>query len=474
DESSLTLPPRNVTTIRLRTPGAALASVTLSSVHLAARTGTNSVRIAAFRSTGPAAVGCGAWRGPSGEDLADLDYRLCAPPSDTLGYEWREAGPVLDQPFVIRTSVVRDGRTFSKSTVLSGSKAARCALRGCPTPSPSTYEVPLPTAPVPSGLCGSSFGPCDPPTSERSLGVARVRVDWTTPAPGSADRWEVSPPTSGRPDPTPEPLLDWMVTPTVERAGTSNPGLRANLLADRPVTWAVTLSGCDRPGATRSLTGPASPSFRVAFDNLCPGTDHFLRATITDPRTGASSVWDATSAALFTTGWWPGANVRIPPERIPVGVFLVAERPPGAARIPLLAADQGEVELGEVFDPERSGIITGEEWAEHPERRSYESTQSCNMVGYDPRDGLRGHHWNKFMTLSLGVAPISVSASAQLFGSNGTYDRCTVNYSVFNMFESSVSGTVSIDQLRSPGDEVRLTSPPDAEFPLTLIIRRTR
>lgn len=110
-----------------------------------------------------------------------------------------------------------------------------------------------------------------------------------------------------------------------------------------------------------------------------------------------------------------------------------------SATTPLLAADQGEVELGEVFDPERSGIITGEEWAEHPERRSYESTQSCNMVGYDPRDGLRGHHWNKFMTLSLGVAPISVSASAQLFGSNGTYDRCTVNYSVFNMFESSIS-----------------------------------
>ncbi len=474
DGSTQTLAPSSVTTIRLRTPGAALASATLDSVHLAARTGSNSLKIVAFRSTGPTSARCGGWTGPRDEDLTNLDYRLCSAPSDREVDEWRVIGPLLDQPFVIRTTVTRDGRTFSKSTVLANSKAARCRSLGCPTPPPAVFEVPLPTAPVPSGLCGSSFGPCDPPTSERSLGVARVRVDWTAPAPGSASRWEVGAPSSARPAPSPAPMFDWMVTPTIERAGTANPGLRASLKADRLVTWSVTLSGCDRPGATRTLTGPASPTFRIAFDDLCPGADHFLDATITDPRTGASSTWNATSVAAFTPGWWPGANIRIPGERVPVAVYLVAERPPAARPISLLAADQGEVRLGNLFDPARPDVITGEEWAQHPERRAYEPTQTCNMQGLDPRNGLRGHQWNLFRTLDLGTGPLPVSASAQLFGANGTSARCTVNYSVFNMFESSVSGTVSSAQLRNVGDEVRITSAADAEFPLTLIIKRTR
>ncbi len=474
DARSAATGPRSVTSLRVRAPGAAIPSVTLESVHLAGRVEEGSLAIKAYRGTGPVAVACRGWDGPRpGVDARELGRVLCDSPDLDDGGPWPTVGPVIDQPFVIRTAVTRDGRTFRKSTVLSGTGARRCTTRGCPSPASATYEVPLPTGPVPSGLCGSSFGPCDPPTTERSLGVARVKVDWTTPAAGSPGRWEISAPVTGRPERSATPVLDWLVEPTVERAGSANPRLRANLTADRPVDWSVTLRGCDRPGAVRTLTTTSSPEFRIAFDDLCPGTDHFLEATLTDPATGASSTWNSTTAAPYTPGWWPGASVRVPADRIPVAVFLVAGAPTGEVTgvigRGLWAADAGEVLVDDPWGG-RPGTVS---WAESPERLSYERTQSCDTLALDSRNGLRGHHWNSFTSLEVGAVPLPVTASAQLFLSNGSIRSCTVNYDVYRMLESRLSGTVSSEQLRSPGDEVRISSAPEAEFPLTLVIRRT-
>ena len=473
DERSAAVGPRSVTSLRLRAPGAALPSATLESVHLAGRVAEGSLVVRSYRGTGPVAVRCGGWSGPNpGVDVRALDWTLCGPPDDRYGSSWSVAGPVIDQPLVVRTAVTRDGRTFTKSTVLSGAKARRCTERGCVVPASATYEVPLPTGPVPSGLCGSSFGPCDPPTTERSLGVARIRVDWSTPAAGSPGRWEVSAPVTGRPERSATPVLDWLVEPTIERGGTAGPRLRADLEADRPVNWSVTLTGCDRPGTNRTLTATSRPSFRIAFDDLCPATDHLLEATLTDPTTGASSTWNSTTAP-YTSGWWPGASVRVPADRIPVAVYLVAGAPTGEVAgvigRGLWATDAGEV----LVDGPWAGRPREVNWADSPERVSYERTQSCDTLALDPRTGLRGHRWESFTSLEVGAAPLPVSGSAQLFLANGTTRACTVNYDVFRMLESEVSGTVSGEQLRSPGDEVRISSGPEAEFPLTLIIRRT-
>jgi hypothetical protein len=184
---------------------------------------------------------------------------------------------------------------------LSVPTPTHCAIGifGCVREGYSHYDIPIPGGRVGTGLCGSSFGECEPPSREVFLGNVRVLVETYSgpggpPDPGLlGDQWDVDPQTTF----TPSGAFEVPLTPQIDQNQTrltaitpreagGRPGLHAVLHFDRPVqVTAVPRVAigytCPIEAVPQSTT---EPQIVVAFEfpDMCWGSTYWLDVLATD------------------------------------------------------------------------------------------------------------------------------------------------------------------------------------------------
>lgn len=177
-----------------------------------------------------------------------------------------------------------------------------------------------------SGLCGSSFGPCDPPTTVYPGPVIAIEVSLTEGATNGRDDWVVSSPLAFEaPERGPMALpseiqIDWYSSGVVADGRTA---VRVTTTFDRPVTLHAVLDG---DPAFRCLTGeePAydsttmSATHTFSLGGLCTLSPYSVRLEATDAA-GTTTVftsavepgtwiWDGFA---YTDGWQVDYNVAV-------------------------------------------------------------------------------------------------------------------------------------------------------------------
>lgn len=281
----------------LQTPDRTVARVSVEAVNLTRTMAAGSVELRARTREGE---GCGIWSGPSVEGAvvpsADLvDATLCRP--NLFGSFTR--GTRGD---IVVTSAVTQGETETFTSSMLRLNREVC-YGSCVLPEPSYYDVSLATIRVGAGLCGSSFGSCDPPTRETSAGSARLRVDWEQGNLNGRSEWFISSSSEGRPDRV-VPDLPQMDT-FQEITATRTPGffgydLGFSLNTDRPVTYTATLEGdCFLPSTETEKTGSSAGAARITFARTCAGGSYWIDVELVD-EAGTRAVWNVN---LYPTRW---------------------------------------------------------------------------------------------------------------------------------------------------------------------------
>lgn len=177
-----------------------------------------------------------------------------------------------------------------------------------------------------AGLCGSSFGPCDPPTTvypgpkltlvvENTAGGTTGRDDWQIRAPYGFDAPETAP----RELPA-VPQLDHFGSAAV---GETRDRIRLTAGFDRPVRLVATLQGapedpCVGGGVLTMAAEDLAPVHTLVFTGLCTLSEYVVDLEATD-ESGATVRYVASSAAdgIPWRGW---TNTRGWPVRYFVGV----------------------------------------------------------------------------------------------------------------------------------------------------------
>jgi hypothetical protein len=166
----------------------------------------------------------------------------------------------------------------------------------CPQRAVAQYDVPIPGPTVGRGLCGSSFGTCDPPREDTFVGNLRLIVERYAgpggpPTGGPEDGWQIFPhgPFASA-DPAERPATPRIDTNgsylrAVEGSDGGRPGLLANVQFDRPVRvevtpWSNFEEPCVEP-ETRTVDDLRSAhTFR--WDELCFGGTYSLSLLAVD------------------------------------------------------------------------------------------------------------------------------------------------------------------------------------------------
>lgn len=261
---------------------------------------------------------CGGWVGPDSEtDTVDLPADLpviCDPFSGTSS-----RGDV-----VVNAAVTQGDNETTQSSVLP---LSREACRGtCDLPETSWYRVSLPTIRVGTGLCGSSFGACDPPTAEVTAGTALLRVDWSQGNSNGQTTWATGLPSTGTPERTrPDaPQMNTFESLTVTPAGSTgayNLGFR--LQTDRPVTYSIHLfAGCTTDGLITDVTGTSAGSALISFGRVCLGSEYRAEVELID-EAGNRSLWTQTPGP----GFWPYGYASTPLRETDLNVSYTVSRP---------------------------------------------------------------------------------------------------------------------------------------------------
>jgi hypothetical protein len=177
----------------------------------------------------------------------------------------------------------------------------------CELPESATYQLLLPTTPVASGLCGSSFGDCEPPTSEVAAGTATFRVDWVQGNQNGQSGWAVGELAESTPETAPadRPRLNTRAA-VVEVTDGSGFHLEVELATDRPAGFAAVLSGdCILPDTVIEVTGETGTDGRlVRFADVCHGSSYRVSVLLFDGDT-VTPYGDG-----FPDGYWPGGSIR--------------------------------------------------------------------------------------------------------------------------------------------------------------------
>ncbi|MHA6669520.1 hypothetical protein ACX3O0_11700 [Homoserinimonas sp. A447] len=197
----------------------------------------------------------------------------------------------------------------------------------CDLPASATYQLLLPTVRDASGLCGSSFGDCEPPTSEVAAGTATFRVDWHQGFQNGQSEWAVGEIAESTPE-TVVAVRAQLNTRKVlkEVSDASGFHLEFDLEVDRPVRFSATLSGdCILPGTVTEVTGEYdSGTQRVRFANVCHGTDY--RASV--------QLFDGDAVTSYGDGspdghWGVGVIRTTPIEKLLNFGYRVTDSDPG-------------------------------------------------------------------------------------------------------------------------------------------------
>ena len=446
-----------VETSVVQSPDRLLPSIELIGLDLSRGTQRDDVRIQISLGS----TGCSDWRGPAaasepGALPLPAGAARCDANERVSGYTG------TTRPIFRVTSFVKVGDDFRDSSTAIAARARVCtggdagAPPSCPRPSTQIYRLALPTVRVGSGLCSPGLfeSSCTPPTREQSVGVATFRVSWSDGGSAGRPTWSVGPstrpPADGLP---PMPQLDVDIQPTLD-AGRN---LRTELVADRPVTWEVTTTTTCR---VRPAPGPVTqptPSERFGFvlEDLCVGADYVLRVSITDPTTGANSVWSLPDGTLGVNVW-RYALVRSP--AVPINVFaeLVAGEPATSARV----RDWYALELDANIPWNAEAI---QRWAEGGR---------CNFTEPAPRAGTYGVVRStraNIITLYAGETT-RIAIEASMVPSGGTFS-CTP----YTLRDPLVVATeVEIPLERFAGREPIVISATGGAYPVTLVLQPTR
>lgn len=299
----------------LLSPDLLLPRIELAGVGLLKVMDTESVSIRIDdregRRCGSSAVGPAD--GPTRDwDVAGTPLR-CEPSS---AWAWRDGGD-----YVARAEVSYRGETTTGGMIM---RLSRDACRGvCEIPEPTEYRMALPTIAAPAGLCGSSFGDCDPPTSDTSAGVAVFRVSWVQGNTNGAAEWvEGAPTLSERASPLPpeRPQVDTAhAIEVVETGGGLIASLR--LRTDRPVSYTAYLDGCELDGTRTTLSGAIDDPLEVTLDfgPVCHAESYRATVELVDDA-GVTATWGPREP----DGFWPN-SVRTPGIPIELGGSLHVE-----------------------------------------------------------------------------------------------------------------------------------------------------
>jgi hypothetical protein len=220
------------------------------------------------------------------------------------------------------------------------------ACRGrCELPERTWYRVALADVEVHTGMCGSDFGECDPPTRTVAAGTATFSLDWEQGTSNGSPDWSISDSEDATVDTVvPDfPRLDlggagggWALSdPTVARP-LSDATLRVRV--DRAVDFRLMLlqpfEPHDAPGvpattcdgsAELSTSGTstrigAEEWIEASFVGLCLGRGYAVRLELTDEAGGTSvyQPWDGPGAT------WSGSYIEAPDLVADVAVTLAA------------------------------------------------------------------------------------------------------------------------------------------------------
>ena len=176
-------------------------------------------------------------------------------------------------------------------------------------PPTSYYSIALPLVEVASGLCGSSFGVCEPPTSAVSGGTIQLRVDWEHGARNGAEEWSMSPiiEAAGVPWLVEEPQFDTTARPRYV-SDSSGARLEFDLRSDRPVNYRATLLGdCMLPETVTVVEGRWQNLLdsRVAFANPCRGATYNILVELVDDEGRSVAYGPHTSGTI----WWSAIDI---------------------------------------------------------------------------------------------------------------------------------------------------------------------
>ena len=294
----------------LHSPDRLLPTVTVHNVNLVRTVAAEAVKISGRTRDN---LGCGtSWEGPSrrGDDVPASDLRdavICS-----IANHSGRVGLTTSSGDVVITTVVEQGETvtWNQSLLPLGPEACRGL---CATPETTWYAISLATIQVPDGICGSSFGDCDPPTRETSAGTAMLKVEWEQGTQNGLSDWGRTTPIAGQPAilPPPDyPQMDTREEITVTRiAGVYAADASFLLATDRPVNYTARLaSRCELPGGVTEVSGRSEGRVTVRFHKLCLGELHGGQVELTDD-TGAVTTYNVTPGDNL----WPSGAMGVGP-----------------------------------------------------------------------------------------------------------------------------------------------------------------
>lgn len=290
--------------------------VRLTGLALARATSAGSVRISASSPWGllcPHRVEVPSFDEDTGAVLP-VDELLCAPGSDLTRWESGSIGNIV----ITSTISGRDGAVTTSRVLPLG----RYNCTGvCALPPTLTYELLLPNVTVGTGLCGSSFGECTPPTREVALGTATITVTWEQGATTGASDWEVGEPALVIPEDDvpdyPQLNIGNAVTATLDPNGLYG-FLTVPIEVDRQSSYRVTVEGeCFLDGVPSAVVGDtvrAGSYFGATarIPGLCGGERYRVTVELTDAA-GNRSTYGPTQPYLFR---WDGGWVTFEQARL--------------------------------------------------------------------------------------------------------------------------------------------------------------
>jgi hypothetical protein len=264
---------------------------------------------------------CGSWRGPAADDAFSVGTALA--PGDRPAEIVCEPGTSAN--VVVITSQVTSVDGAPTAPFAISVPASGCAGAFCESPEPLFYRVPLADVRAASGLCGSSFGSCEPPTRLTSVGTATFRLDWVRGNGSGATEWTLEAARDGRPDtPRPDaPQLDTSQSVRVTEGRVRfTSDLSFDLIVDRPVDYRVRIIGdCKPVGLAPELTGRVDSRTTVVFENACIGARYQFEVQLVGDD-GTTSTWGPTGVE----NWWESGAVEVPGQESRVVVSLEAKK----------------------------------------------------------------------------------------------------------------------------------------------------
>lgn len=243
-----------------------------------------------------------------------VDELLCAPGSSANPWESGSVGNI-----VVTSEIASREREVTTSRVLPLSRYNCTGV--CALPPTLTYELLLPTVIVGSGLCGSSFGECTPPTRDVALGTVTLTVTWEQGATTGASEWTVGEsslvvPEDDMPD-YPQLNVFRAVTAELDPIGISG-AVRVPIEVDRQASYRVSIEGdCFIGGPPPVAVGEAvraGTGFEATarVGSLCAGERYSVTVELTDAD-GNRATYGASEPYPFV---WGAADITLPLESL--------------------------------------------------------------------------------------------------------------------------------------------------------------